>query len=229
MRRLACDLHVHSCLSPCGDEDMTPCNIAGMAHLNGLDVVALTDHNSSKNCAAFEKACAEYGIIAVSGMELTTSEEIHMVCLFEDSKRAEAFEERVDEYRTRVKNRIEIFGNQRIMGENDEVIGEYPFLLPVATGLSLYEAVELCRSMGGVCYPAHIDRESNGIVAILGSIPAEIDFPVVEIVGDTDCDRRRIVSSDAHRLWELKDSENLVEISDEGDIITALFAHLRGL
>ena len=73
------DLHVHSCLSPCGDDEMTPCNIAGMAFIAGVKIVALTDHNSCKNCPAFFKACEEYGVTPVAGCELTTAEEIHIL------------------------------------------------------------------------------------------------------------------------------------------------------
>ena len=76
------DLHIHSCLSPCADDDMTPADAAGMARLAGADVAALTDHNSAANCPAFFAACEAYGVVPVGGMELTTAEEIHLVCLF---------------------------------------------------------------------------------------------------------------------------------------------------
>ena len=102
------DLHVHSCLSPCGDDEMTPCNIAGMAFLAGVRIVALTDHNSCKNCPAFFAACEEYGVTPVPGCELTTSEEIHMVCLFEGLKQAMDFDEAIQPYRMMLKNRVEI-------------------------------------------------------------------------------------------------------------------------
>ena len=78
------DLHIHSCLSPCADDDMTPANIAGMAALPGLNLVALTDHNSCKNCPAFFAHAKRYGIVPVAGMELTTAEDIHVICLFSD-------------------------------------------------------------------------------------------------------------------------------------------------
>ena len=91
MTRYKYDLHVHSCLSPCADDDMTPANIAGMAHLNGLQLLALTDHNSCKNCPAFMDACRQYGIVPVPGMELCTAEEIHMICLFASLDDALAF------------------------------------------------------------------------------------------------------------------------------------------
>ena len=106
------DLHVHSCLSPCADDDMTVHNIAGMAALKGLQIVALTDHNTCGNCRSFYAACKRQGIIPIAGMELTTAEEIHLICLFEELESAEAFEKEFKAYRLRVRNRVEIFGHQ---------------------------------------------------------------------------------------------------------------------
>ena len=99
MSRYRCDLHIHSCLSPCGDEDMTPGNIVGMSLLNGLQIVALTDHNSTKNCPAFFKIAKKHGIIPIAGMELTTAEDIHVICLFRSLEAAMAFGDFVDEKR----------------------------------------------------------------------------------------------------------------------------------
>lgn len=203
------DLHVHSCLSPCGDDDMTPCNIAGMAHLNGLELVALTDHNASRNCPAFFAACEEYGIVPVAGMELTTAEEIHMVCLFPTLEAALAFEEAMQPFRMQIRNRKGIYGEQRILNERDETIGEDPWFLPAATGLDLERAAELVHRHGGACYPAHIDREANGLLAVLGAFPEKPVFTSAEVHDAEHADlaegRRLIVSSDAHRLWELKE------------------------
>ena len=80
--KLYYDLHMHSCLSPCADDDMTPMNMAGMGMLKGLSVMALTDHNSCRNCPAFFKACEGYGVVPIAGMELSTAEDVHMVVLF---------------------------------------------------------------------------------------------------------------------------------------------------
>ena len=74
-RELSYDLHIHSCLSSCGDDDMTPGNIVGMAAIKGLDVIAVTDHNSCRNCPAVLKLAEQYGVLAIPGMELTTAEE----------------------------------------------------------------------------------------------------------------------------------------------------------
>lgn len=236
MEAFSYDLHVHSCLSPCGDDDMTPCNIAGMAFLNGLKIVALTDHNSTKNCPAFFKACAEYGITPVPGMELTTSEEIHMVCLFETLEDAMRFDEQLRQYRMPIKNKVEIFGSQPIMAEEDKVVGEDPYFLPAATSLSIEDAAALVRKGGGICYPAHIDRESNGLLAVLGMFPDKPVFGLAELRERKNSElaggRKLVVSSDAHRLWELNAAENFLHLdapldADADTVRAALFKHLR--
>lgn len=231
------DLHVHSCLSPCGDDDMTPCNIAGMAYLAGVSIVALTDHNSCKNCEDFFAACEEYGVVPVAGCELTTSEEIHMVCLFEGLKQAMAFDEALQPHRMQLKNRVEIFGSQPIMAKDDVIVGEDPWFLPAATDLSLQEAAELVRSMGGVAYPAHIDRESNGMLAILGMFPDEPEFGLCEVRDKENAEklsggRHVVVSSDAHRLTDFAVTLNHIGLDCDPDapaeeIRRALFKKLN--
>ena len=129
MVTLTYDLHIHSCLSPCGDEDMTPGNIAGMAVVNGLDVIALTDHNSCKNCPAFMKIAADYGILALPGMELTTQEEAHVVCLLARLSDAMAFDAYVEKQLIPFPNNEEIFGRQIIRNEADEICGSVENLL----------------------------------------------------------------------------------------------------
>jgi hypothetical protein len=243
MNRYYYDLHIHSCLSPCGDNDMTPNNIAGVCALAGLQIAALTDHNSVKNCPAFYKAAKKQGIIPVAGMELTTAEEIHVVCLFERLEEAMAFGEEVDTYRIRIPNRVDIFGDQLILDGSDEVIGTEEHLLPNATTISLDEVPELVKRFDGVCFPAHIDRDANGIVAILGTVPTSPDFRCVEI-HDAEripeykekyglSDKLFIVSSDSHYLTDIDQTNNFFELdTDSGsdtDVRKALFKHLMGI
>ena len=216
------DLHVHSCLSPCGDNDSTPHNLAGMGFLAGLQLMALTDHNTCRNCPAFFKAAEQYGIVPVAGMELTTAEDIHMVCLFPTLEAAMAFDEAVAERRVRIKNRPDIFGEQLVMDENDRVIDTEPDLLSNATTLSIEEAVDLANAYGGIGYPAHIDREANSMIAVLGGLPPEPRFTCVEL---KDGGRREelsrlyglettliLVDSDAHVLWGIRDKEQSLEL-----------------
>ena len=226
MTRYYYDLHIHSCLSPCGDNDMTPNNIAGMAAIKGLNVLALTDHNSAKNCPAFFEACKRQGIIPIAGVELSTEEDIHLVCLFEELDDAMKFDAAIKEHLLPIKNRPEIFGEQLILNGDDEPIGEVESLLISPTDLPIEEAVRFARSYGAHVHPAHIDRESNGILAVLGDIPCEYGFKFFELrerenaekISDTVEELNGdniLVCSDAHQLWNINEAENSFLIDDE--------------
>ncbi len=228
MSRYFCDLHIHSCLSPCGDDDMTPGNIAGMAVLNGLQIVALTDHNSSKNCPSFFKAAKAYGLIPVAGMELTTAEDIHAVCLFRTLEAAMDFDRFVEKRRPSIKNKPKIFGNQLLIDENDEICGEEDILLINAASISLDEAFSEVIKRDGVCYPAHIDRSSNGIISMLGDFPPEPRFTAFELndlASLEDCRAKypvlterglvHLQSSDAHYLTDISEKGFQIELDDE--------------
>ena len=224
MSRYYYDLHIHSCLSPCADDDNTPNNIAGMAKLSGLDVVALTDHNSVKNCPAFFEAADRYGIVPIAGMELTTSEDIHAVCLFEHLDDALRFGEEIDKRRIAVKNRPDIFGEQLILDGEDNLVGKEENLLSIATDASIDGLSSLVSSFGGICYPAHIDRDSNGIIAVLGTLPDSLGFKTVEF---RDGDNVKayserfnlseytvVTNSDAHFLEGIRDKENYFDLPE---------------
>ena len=175
------------------------------------------------------------GIIPVAGMELTTAEDIHMVCLFPTLSDALAFDEEIDTRRVRIKNRPDIFGEQLLMDAADNVLGVEEHLLSNATGVSLDESVPLAEKYHGVCYPAHIDREANGILAILGMLPDTPRFSCVELHdGEKEPPLRAkmtlpqtvIISSDAHYLWDIRDKANTLELSD-GDPAKRLIERLR--
>lgn len=219
---------------------MTPAAVAGMLALSGIGIAALTDHNTCKNCPAFFEACNAYGVIPVAGMELTVAEEIHVVCLFPTLEGALAFDGAVEERRMKINNREDIFGMQLIMNSDDEVIGKDPWFLPAATDIPLWEAPALAAQYGGICYPAHIDRTSGGILAILGDFPPEMPFTCYEI---SDYSKKGeyeekypvlkgkfcISSTDAHRMERLLD-KNLSLPLGEGDADTVrqrLFALLK--
>ena len=130
------DLHLHSCLSPCGDTDMTPNNLVNMAALLGCDIIALTDHNTCRNTPAAVKVGQATDVLVIPGMELCTAEEAHVVCLFETVEDALAFDKYVCAHIPKVPNRPEIFGEQWILNEDDEKIGEISELLITATDIS---------------------------------------------------------------------------------------------
>ena len=223
MERLAFDLHMHSCLSPCGGEDNTPANLAGMCALAGLDVVALTDHNTAGNCAAFCRAARRHGLLALPGMELTCAEEVHVVCLFPDPAAAEEFGTLVRNRLPPVKNRAAIYGPQILMDEADNVLGEEDAFFAGASSIGIYEAAELVRPFGGVAYPAHIDRPSFSLLANLGLWDPDMGFPLAE--ASQNCppglfDRpdlhgvRHITACDAHYLDQIPDAHQYMELPE---------------
>lgn len=217
------DLHLHSCLSPCGDMEMTPNNLVNMAKLLGLDIIALTDHNTSRNCGAAMAVGRKIGLTVIPGMELTTAEDIHAVCLFPDLESALAWNEYVDAHRIKVRNRPEIYGRQVIMNESDEETGEEEYLLIPATEIGIMSAYREVKAFGGICYPAHIDRDSLSILSVLGEIDPDCGFKTAELADKSKLETLRarhpildtlniVTSSDAHYLENMRDAENILEL-----------------
>lgn len=217
------DFHLHSCLSPCGDNDMTPYNLVNMAKLLGYDIIALTDHNSCLNCPAALKAGEEAGITVVPGMELCTSEEIHAVCLFPYLKNALEFSDYVKSTMPPVKNDASIFGEQLVMDSTDRIIGNEEILLTAASGISIDDAVKEVSRFGGAVFPAHLDRASYSVLSVLGFMYPEMGFAAAEFTHKAYIpqyeekhpllkEMKKLRNSDAHYL------ENMVEPSVEIDL-----------
>lgn len=234
MGEFSYDLHIHSCLSPCGDDESTPANIAALADLLGLDIVALTDHNSCKNCPAFFKAAKQYSFLPIAGMELTTEEEIHVVCLFESLEKAMKFDGYVSEKILPIPNKPEIFGNQFIMDSEDNVCGTEEICLLNATSIDLYSLVNVIGDFGGICFPAHIDRSSFSLLSSLGFMPEDLGFRTVEVRYKEAVDNLKkqhpylhgckiVHNSDAHTLENISLPENLLT-ADEKTVSAVLKA-----
>ncbi len=222
MKRLYYDFHIHSCLSPCADNDMTPNNLVNMAKLLGLSAIALTDHNITANCAAVAKVAQREGLLFLAGMELCTAEEIHVVCLFPTVEKAAAFEESVSF--PFVKNRPAIFGEQLRCDENDEVIGTEERLLTVACGLSIDNVVSQVRAFDGAAFPAHIDRPSYSITAALGDVPP-LGFAAAELTAAANKEQylaqypllqqmQLLQNSDAHELGAIQEPLVFLEVEE---------------
>ncbi len=212
------DLHIHSCLSPCGDNDMTPNNIVNLASLIGLDVIAVSDHNSAQNLPAVFAAAKSTDLLVIPAMELCSAEEIHLLCLFPTLEQALLCSEAIHKHLPKIKNRAEIFGEQHILNENDERIGTEPFLLINALSLSLDELISFVRPFSGYLIPAHVDKAAYSITASLGSIPPEYGFHCVE-VSDLNApipfDGMKICDSDAHYLEHMNEPIHFLEIQEK--------------
>jgi hypothetical protein len=167
---LLADLHNHSCLSPCGSLDLSPRSLAGLAAAGGIQVLALTDHNSSLNCPAFAKICPRHGIIPLFGIEATTQEEIHVLCLFTSLDAGMAFGEYAYSLIFPLPNDPEKTGDQVYVDEDDNILGEVEYFLPSALDLSLDAIGPKAAKYGGIVIPAHIDRAAFSMTSQLGTV-----------------------------------------------------------
>jgi PHP family Zn ribbon phosphoesterase len=220
--KAAFDLHLHSCLSPCGDSAMTPATIAGMCRLAGLDVAALTDHNSTGNCAAFCEAARRYGLLGIPGMELCTVEEVHVVCLLPSLVAAAAFGAEVYRSLPDCDNNRKVFGPQIYMDVEDRILGEEKRMLAAASAIGIYEVPALMEKYGGVAYPAHVDRPAFSLLSNLGLWDPDLRFPLAEL--SRNCPEHfvenrpdlmgvpTIMASDAHYIEQITDASQWMEI-----------------
>ena len=234
---LSYDLHIHSCLSPCGDDDMTPGNIVGMAAIKGLDVIAVTDHNSCRNCPAVLKLAEQFGVLAIPGMEINTSEEVHAVCLFPTLEAALDFDAYVYARLMKFPNKEEIFGKQQICNEEDLCIATEPYLLINSVDISFEGLWELVERFGGVMFPAHVEKSANSLIANLGFVPPDSKFRTAELKDLkklhgvrkdnpylNDC--RIISNSDAHYLEHINEPDLTIPVRERS--VEAVLAYLRG-
>ncbi len=218
-----CDLHIHSALSPCADNDMTPNNIVNMASLCGLDVIAICDHNSIGNVKATMEAAKALPLTVVAGMELETQEEVHFVCLFETLDAAQDFDQWLTPYKPTIKNRPEIFGEQQYLDKGDSIIGYEEKLLVSACNVSIYDVKKKIDTLPAIIIPAHIDRDSYSIISNLGFVPEDLGFTTLEISSTTTKDYiakkypytkpyNIITNSDSHYLGTIYEKENPIEL-----------------
>ena len=208
------DLHVHTALSPCAALDMDPCSIVTAAVEMGLDGIAITDHNSALNCEAVMFQGEQAGLTVWPGLEVETSEEVHVLCFFPDLEGALTLAQRIGDSLPRQRPSARVLGQQLVYDLSNEVVREEELLLSAASGFSLEQVVEMTRALGGVSIPAHIERESFGLLGVLGFIPEGLEVVALEVSGLSSIDAIRqmhaipetmalVTSSDAHHRNEV--------------------------
>jgi 3',5'-nucleoside bisphosphate phosphatase len=209
------DLHLHTVLSACAELEMIPPLIMRRATQLGLQILAVTDHNSAENAAAMVEAGAEAGVVVLPGMEVQTREEVHLVCLFDTVDQAQSWQEHVYAHLPPRKNNDDLFGSQLVVDAQGEFVAFNERLLLTSTTLSIEAVFEGVERLGGLVTPAHVDRPAFSLLANLGFIPPGLNTPAVEVSMRTDIDDTRqrfpalqgvtlIQSSDAHRLNEMR-------------------------
>jgi histidinol phosphatase-like PHP family hydrolase len=202
------DTHIHTCLSPCAELDMHPSAIVDAAFRAGLDFIAVCDHNSAENAAAVQRAGRAAGVAVIPGMEITSSEEVHILGLMPDLAAAMELQSMV--YRSLPgRNDEKMFGMQVVANEFEEVLGFNEHLLSGATTLNLDRVVASIHGVGGLAVAAHVDREGFGIIGQLGFIPRDLPLDAIEVSQRTPLPAARasfvpneewpiICASDAH-------------------------------
>lgn len=212
------DLHMHSCLSPCGDMEMTPNNIVGMACLLGLDLIAVSDHNTARNLPAVFAAAEAAGLTVVPAIEACSAEEVHVLCLFETLEDALACSDDFYEHLPDIQNQPDIFGEQAVLNANDERIGTIGKLLINALDLGLDGLIELVRHHRGLPIPAHADKSAYSILSNLGYIPEEYGFTCIEVknpASEVPFAGRRITDSDAHYLQDIAEPDRFLDLPEK--------------
>ncbi len=181
MIRVRADLHVHTVLSPCAEVEMIPPLIVREALDLGINLLAITDHNSSANIESVQKAAKGTCLSILPGMELQTREEVHVLCLFDTLEQIKAWQKIVDTSMPDILNDVEHFGEQFVVDETGDFIRREEKLLITSSDLTLTEAYNKVAELGGWLVPAHVNRKMNGLLSILGFVPVDIPIDALEI------------------------------------------------
>jgi 3',5'-nucleoside bisphosphate phosphatase len=209
MRVFRADLHIHTVLSPCGDLDMSPANIVSKAVQVGLDIIGITDHNTTRHCQLISRLAAEKGFFVMQGAEVTTKEEVHCLAFFENTDALNTFQEFLDANLSNIPNDPSIFGHQVQVDEHEMIIYKEKKLLINAIAKTIKEVEDFVHDLDGLFIPAHIDRKKNSIYSQLGFLPENMKADALEISKASSpekfseehseiLDYRIIRSSDAH-------------------------------
>ena len=183
MKPFRADLHIHSLLSPCASLDMSPAEIIRHAVARGLDMIAVTDHNTTLHCEQAVAIGIEAGITVLRGAEVTSAEEVHSLVILPDGEARASFQEWLEEHCTFAPHDPGIFGDQVVIDRDEKIVTEITHYLPAALNASLDEVEAAAHRLGALFIPAHIDRPSFSITSQLGFIPEDLYIDAIEVVG----------------------------------------------
>jgi len=201
------DFHVHTLVSPCADVEMIPPFIVEEAVQQGIGLIAITDHNTTANIEAVQKAARGTDLIVLPGMELQTVEEVHLLCLFDSLDQALALNQSVSAALPSLENNIDFFGEQFVVDETGEFIRREERLLLTSANLTIREAWDLVTGLGGLLIPAHVNRKTNGLIQMLGFVPADTPIEFLEI-------SRHITPMQAYELFPQIQGYPLIQDGD---------------
>ena len=217
MRKVRADLHVHTCLSPCADNQMETIGIIEQAKRVGLDMIGICDHNSGENVAAMMKAGLREGLAVVPGVEITSREEVHILGLFKTEQDLMCLQDIIYE-NLPGQNDEESFGPQYVIDENGNVVGQNPRLLIGATTLALEQIIEAIHQFAGLAIASHVDRQRFSLIGQLGFIPKGLKLDALEVSAPHSFKQEYsypvVISSDAHFLEDIGRNPTCFMIED---------------
>ncbi len=185
MRWFKADLHIHSVLSPCGDLDMSPTKIISKAKDQQLDIIGITDHNSTLHAELMMDLGYKNSIAVFPGAEVTTQEEVHCLVFFENIETIKIFQDYLDLYKMKIPNKPEKFGYQLVVNEKEEILKEVNELLILGINQTIEQIEQKTHELNGIFIPAHIDKSVNSIYSQIGFIPNNLKIDAIEISANT--------------------------------------------
>ena len=220
LREFKADLHIHTCLSPCAETEMTPRMIVEQAVRRGLDIIGICDHNSAENLIYVKKAAESQNITVIGGMEITSKEEVHILALFDNEEKLFGLQKYVYD-NLPGENNEDVFGRQLIINQEGKVLANTDRLLIGATEIELNILVKKIKALKGAVIASHIDREGFSLTGQLGFIPEDIELDGLEISARADKERMknqyenfRLVSfSDAHILSDIDRTSTIFSLA----------------
>ena len=236
MKQVKADLHIHTALSPCAMEEMTPPAIVEEAIRKGLQMIAICDHNAAGNVASTQEA-AGADIAAIAGMEVTTAEDIHVLGLFPDAASACKAADVVRASLPAWSDRSGKFGQQLFMDAHGQVIGTEPKMLAASSALTLSQTVSLIKEYDGLALAAHVNRPSFSVFSQLGLFPLDVSFDAIEVFPKarfpSQWDKERpqglpiFHSSDSHYLSDIGSCFTILELAESS--FTELAFAIKGI
>ncbi|MBN2598803.1 PHP domain-containing protein [Labilibaculum sp.] len=232
MKVFRADLHTHTVLSPCGDLEMSPVNIVRIAKERGVDILGITDHNSTLHAALIKQLAEKEGIMVMMGAEVTTKEEVHCLCFFETEHLLSDFQIYLDQHLPKIPNDTKYFGYQVVVNEEEEIVQEIDNLLISGLNQGINEVEQKVHELQGLFIPAHINKTQNSIISQLGFLPTDLKVDALEISMHTTKDEflsknkylkgyTFIQSSDAHYI------DNIGNVCSQFIMEDASFSEIR--
>lgn len=221
MKTYRADFHIHTVLSPCGDLDMSPKKIIEKAKAKELDIIGITDHNSTKQCSVMKKTGDKNGIFVLQGVEITTKEEVHCLAFFENNDKLSKFQNYIEQHLPDIKNNVNLFGYQVVVDDNENIVEQIDTLLISAINRSISQIEKEVHSLGGLFIPAHIDKLKNSVISQLGFLPEDLNVDALELSKHTT-KKKFLDKNDYLKQYSFIQSSDAHYVDNIGDVSTKL-------